>query len=214
MKKWAKILVLIGVSLMLCVCVGVAVYARTSWCRVTFVCEEGCTHKTWCRIGETADTSVVVSAHQEEKVDKQIAGVYKDEKRLINYLSEPLCKTKTTLYVGEWKNTDMHDIWFFTPYGTIVMYVDFDDCWGNATQNISKMKTYFMEAFAALGGDADNIDEDYYFQGVTDKGPWVFNVAPLHFVMEAIHTIYIPPEEGGDPYHLSYPCVLMVRSGK
>ena len=210
MKQWRKLIALIGAVLILCVCVGLAVYVRMSWCRVTFVCEEGCAHKAWCRVGEVADTSVVTKAHQEEKTDKQIAGIYKDEKRLINYLSEPLCKTKTTLYVGEWKNMDMHDIWFFTPYGTIVMYVDLWDCTGNVAQNIAKMEAYFRDAFTALGGDADAIDEAYHFQFVRSANFVDDTTRPLFYIMEAIHGLYVGPI-GGECLMLTYPYIRMIK---
>lgn len=160
MKNWQKAVIYIALTCVLCACVGLAVYLRMSWCRVTFVCEEGCEHVTWTRVGESADTSVVAEAHQEERPDEHIAGIYQDEKRLINYLGEPLADTEVTLYIGDWKGADVMDLWFFTPYGTIVVYLDDRDF---KTYTLSK---YLLAALEALGGYGTDFDDHYVFECV------------------------------------------------
>lgn len=204
MKKRFKYALLICVGLALCICVGVCVYLRMSWCHVTFVCEEGCVHKTWCRTGEKADTSVVVQAHEEERKNLQIAGIYKDEERLINYLDEPLTSGKTTLYVGEWKRFDMLKLHCFTPYGTIVLFYDADDIYNSLTPNLIQHR--FIRAFAALG--APNTDDmlAYQFVYVINETQYISSLNALSHAIVSTFGL----SNGGMPCTITFPYVNVV----
>lgn len=205
MKTWIKCLICVALACILCTGVALAVSARLSWCHVTFICAEGCEHSVWVRTGESADTSVLLEAHSEERPKLQLAGIYKDEERLINYLGEPLTAGSTTLYVGEWKKASMVDIWFITPVGTIVMYLDRDN-WRNGDDYRTYMD-YYLRAFAALGGENADVDGTYYYTLIVQPGGKVVTTS-LYAVMKHVEFIY-GGKDGDDIIYLNYKYVLV-----
>lgn len=143
-----KKLWIILTSLVLCLCILVPVGIRLAWCKVTFVCKEGCEHTAWCwRWGE-ADATVVLEAHKEEQKGKAMGALYFDPECLLSYLGEPVRKARLTLYIDEWKYTSLFTkVTLETPYGMLLYHMTAGD--------LSELEERIPAALRAQGGSAD-----------------------------------------------------------
>ena len=150
MKKLHKLLIVAGVSLAVCVCIAVAVFIRLSWCKVTFVCIDGCEHTIWQRKGEVADLTPVYEAHGFEKDEIEILGIYQDEERLLYYFEEELSTPSKTYHLGLVAHPFMASkAYFDTQYGEIVIYF----LLANSEERNKAFEEQFLAAYEKLGGD-------------------------------------------------------------
>lgn len=208
MKKIYKLLIVTGVSLAVCVCIAVAVFIRLSWCKVTFVCKDGCEHTVWQRIGETADYSSVHEEHYSDDTENkyQPAGIFVDEARVQYLFDTTLNKTSARIYLGIWSQ-NFHCTQFYTTRGTIRVYL--------AREEIQKLPASeqephgralaterFYAAYEALGGSreeelsfawrSNGFDNKWLvnsFEGIVahmSSFSYMFGGARLHYEVEYV----------------------------
>lgn len=153
MKKLHKLSMIAGVSLAVCLCIAVAVFIRLSWCKVTFVCQEGCEHTVWQRKGEVADLTPVYEAHNYDEKEMVFRGVFLDEERLLYFFEEELSTSNKTYYLGGIYSSHLtSNACFKTSYGDIMMYF-------SATvteEQYQELEQRFLAAYAKLGGDPES----------------------------------------------------------
>lgn len=135
------------IAFVLCVCILIPLGVRLAWCKVTFVCKEGCEHVAWFRRGEAADATIVLNAHKDEHENQVLGTLHTDKEMLLSYLGEPMDSLSKSIYVNEWKNDrELIHITFYTPYGTILYYVN------NSPRKIDESS--FYAALEKMGGDS------------------------------------------------------------
>lgn len=164
MKKLHVVLISVGATLLAVLCVALGVLWRDSYCRITYICEEGCEHIAWQKKGESANLEVVYEAHADLVAEKkEPLGIFIDEARLLYYFEETLHENSKTYYLGKWHRTGFwfsQGLCFNTPHGDIVIFMNRSD----SSQNAEKRETYynelkerFYQAYEALGGSRDDI---------------------------------------------------------
>jgi hypothetical protein len=165
MKKIHLVLLSFGITLLACVLVMGGILLRQNYCRVTFICEEGCKHTAWQKKGESLDLSLVYSCHPDlYEEGKEPLGVFVDEERLLYYFEEILCENSKTYYLGKWHEVGPHQsqaFCFHTPMGDIMIYMD-ATAYPRAKEDRDAyyIPTYvekFFKAYEALGGCRDDI---------------------------------------------------------
>ena len=137
---------LIGlITLCLCLCVLIPLGLRLMWCKVTFVCKDGCEHIVWYKWGESANADIVRDAHKDEYPGYVVGPLYMYDELLVNYLGEPLRTPYRTLYVDEWKKPNtFYKVTFDTPYGTLFYLLDYT--------GLEELQERIPAALVALGG--------------------------------------------------------------
>ena len=146
---------LIGlIALCLCLCVLIPLGLRLMWCKVTFICKDGCEHIVWYKWGESANADIVRDAHKDEYPGYVVGPLYMYDELLVNYLGEPLRTPYRTLYVDEWKKPNtFYKVTFDTPYGTLFYLLDYT--------GLEELQERIPAALVALGGKK-NAEYIYY----------------------------------------------------
>lgn len=134
------------IALFLCICVLVPLGIRLAWCKVTFVCKDGCEHVVWHKIGEVADATIVINAHKDDYLTHYVMGsLHTDKEMLLSYLGEPLTSPSKKIYVNEWMpHHHLIKITFDTPYGELLYHI---------SQSSKAEEVRLLDSLIAMGGD-------------------------------------------------------------
>lgn len=180
MKKLHIALLSVGATLLVCLCIVLGIFWRGSYCRVTFICEEGCEHTSWQKKGESADLAVVYEDHADKVADKkEPLGIFLDEERLLYYFEETLDENSKTYYLGRWNKVgpmQSQAFRFTTPHGAIMIYMGADDFPTGSSMMDERKVLYeelterFYRAYEALGGSRE--DSLYFTYRIPDTLLW------------------------------------------
>lgn len=145
MKK-NKLVLLFGTLIAFIVIFVVLIGVRSLYCKVTYICQDGCKHTAWYRKGEFATQDMIYDAHGAEYEEGAFFGLYIDSACLLYYFDEPLERNSQKLYVSDWKESDGLRITISNLHTATMILLDHEDT------NFVKI---IQEHFEAIGIASD-----------------------------------------------------------